>query len=115
MAVGQKNILRPAELESAAAGIERKAGRIDPHPGLVAGSRPTLEAKISETQLDRAHRSGGAPKGALFKDSQISRYSQRLSGLSRVATLSQSGSISQSAAATEDSRELPSCGVKQKP
>ena len=104
MAVGQKDVLRSGELKGAAPRIEREAGRVDPHPGLVTGARPALQAEISETQLDGS-------QNAL----QISRYSQRLSGLSRVATLSQSGSISQRAAATDDSSELPSCGVKQKP
>ena len=100
MAVGQEDVLRSAELEGAAAGVEREAGRMDAHPGLVTGARPALQAEISETQLDGS-------QTAL----QISRYSQRLSGLSRVATLSQSGSISQRAAATDESSELPSCGV----
>jgi hypothetical protein len=100
MAMSQEDILRTAELESATAGVEGEAGGIDAHPGLVTGARPALQAEISETQLDGS-------QNAL----QISRYSQRLSGLSRVATLSQSGSISQRVAATDDSSELPSCGV----
>lgn len=100
MAMGQKDVLRPGELEGAAPGIEREAGRVDPHPGFVTGARPALQAEVTEAKLDRS-------QNAL----QISRYSQRLSGLSRVATLSQSGSISQRAAATDESSELPSCGV----
>ncbi len=107
MAVADEDVGGAAELQRPAPDVDRQPGRMDAEPGLVAGPRPPLEAEPRELELDRPH---GAVRAA-----QISRYSQRRKGASRCATLSQSGSISQSAAAIEESSELPSWGVKQKP
>ncbi len=103
MAVAQEDVLGAGELERSAPDVERQARRMDAEPVLVAGARPSLDAEVPEAQLDGS------------RDAQISRYSQRRKGASRFSTLSQSGSISHSVAATEESSELPSCGVKQKP
>lgn len=97
--VGQQDVADPAELQRPAPHVEGDSRRVDPEPGLVAGTRSTLDREVVEA------------KGL----SQISVYSQRRIGFKRSFTASQSGSIIQSAPATEESSELPSWGVKQKP
>ena len=116
VAVGQEDVARSGELEGAPAHVQGEPRRMDAEPVVVPGARPAFDPEVSETQLSGSHgrwarrrADGGSEKR------QISRYSQRRSGERRVSTLCQSGSISQSVAATEESSELPSCGVKQKP
>jgi hypothetical protein len=100
--MAQEDVLRSGELLRSPPGVESQPGRMDPEPGLVTGAGPALDPEIAESQLHGAR-------------GQISRNSQRRRGCRRVRTLSQSGSISQRAADTEERSELPSCGVKQKP
>ena len=107
MAVAEKQIAGASKLTSAAASVERQPRRVDAKPGRVAGPREAFDRELTQPQLSPAHAVPGS--------AQISRYSQRRTGVRRVSTDCQSGSISHSAAAIEDSSELPSCGVKQKP
>ena len=112
MPVAEEHVRRAGELERAAPDVEGEPRRMDAEPVVVAGARESLDAEVAKSQLDRSH---AEPHGPAPAADQISRYSQRRSGCRRLSTLCQSGSMSQRVAATEESSELPSCGVKQKP
>ncbi len=108
MSVGQEEIAGARDLVRTPSGVESEAGRVDPKPSLLARHRPALDRKLAQPELGPGWR---APRAL----AQISVYTQRRIGSSRRVTLSASGSINQRAAATEESSELPSWGVKQKP
>lgn len=94
--------------------VEGETGRVNAEPGLLPRDRAALDRQLSELQSGGAQRPEGGAGGRAARR-QISWYMKRRSGSRRLLRLSWFGSISQSAAATEESSEFPSWGVKQKP
>jgi hypothetical protein len=94
------------------------------HPSIRRSPKRSSTGRVpdmTDGDCKSAARRGDRPRAAAFAcirekmRDQISRKTQRRIAERRFCTLSQLGSISQRVAATEESSELPSWGVKQKP
>ncbi len=68
VAVGQEEVIEAAEPQRSATYVESDSRRIDTEPGLVAGSRRTLERQVSEPEAVRfrspCRASGAADRAA---------------------------------------------------